>query len=95
MGESGAQTRPNRPRDCRSIIAWPHSAGAAQNSLARRSQIPFCDGSVHLISYTIDPPTHERLARRNDGLPIDAGKYWSLARLLAASKAVKGLGIRY
>jgi prepilin-type processing-associated H-X9-DG protein len=44
----------------------PHSGGC---------QFAFCDGSVHLINYMIHPPTHERLARRNDGLPVDAGKY--------------------
>ncbi len=44
----------------------PHTGGC---------QFVFCDGSVHLINYSIDAATHERLARRNDGLPVDAGKY--------------------
>ncbi len=43
-----------------------HSAGC---------QFVFADGSVHLINYGIDAPTHERLARRNDGLPVDSGKW--------------------
>jgi len=35
----------------------------------------FCDGSVKLIAYSIDPTTHGRLANRHDGNPIDQSKY--------------------
>ena len=35
----------------------------------------FCDGSVHVISFFIDPTTHQRLANRRDGQAIDASKY--------------------
>jgi hypothetical protein len=35
----------------------------------------FCDGSIHDISYAIDPETHRRLANRADHLTIDASKY--------------------
>jgi prepilin-type processing-associated H-X9-DG protein len=38
-------------------------------------QFVFCDGSVHLINYRIDPATHTCLARRNDGVPVNPGKY--------------------
>ncbi len=35
----------------------------------------FCDGSVKVISYTIDPTAHAYLGSRNDGIVIDA-KQW-------------------
>jgi prepilin-type processing-associated H-X9-DG protein len=31
----------------------------------------FCDGSVHDVSYDIDPELHRRLSHRSDGLAAD------------------------
>ena len=38
-------------------------------------QMALCDGSVHTVSYAIDPEIHRRLGDREDGLTIDA-KTW-------------------
>jgi prepilin-type processing-associated H-X9-DG protein len=37
--------------------------------------IAFCDGSVHSISFFIDPTTHQHLCCRNDGAVIDQSKF--------------------
>ena len=34
-----------------------------------------CDGSVRMISYSIDVLTHRDLGNRKDGNPIDASKF--------------------
>jgi hypothetical protein len=34
-------------------------------------QAAMCDGSVHALSYSIDPAVHRRLANRRDGQKID------------------------
>ena len=49
-----------------SILAARHANGC---------QMAFCDGSVHVINYSIDPEVHRRLGNRNDGLTIDAKKF--------------------
>ena len=34
----------------------------------------FCDGSVHVISYGIDPVIHSLLGNRHDGIPVDSSE---------------------
>ncbi len=35
----------------------------------------FCDGSVHLISYNVDPTVYSAMGGRNDKIPVDGSKY--------------------
>jgi prepilin-type N-terminal cleavage/methylation domain-containing protein len=48
------------------IFGSAHSAGF---------QAVFCDGSVHMISFSIAAEVHTRLANRMDRLPIDASSF--------------------
>jgi hypothetical protein len=34
-----------------------------------------CDGSIHMISFAIDPETHRRLSNRRDGRSVDPTKF--------------------
>jgi prepilin-type N-terminal cleavage/methylation domain-containing protein len=36
----------------------------------------FCDGSVHAVSFTIDPDTWQRLCSATDGLPLVTKGWW-------------------
>ncbi len=46
--------------------------GSAHSTGAR---MVFCDGSVHVINYSIDPTLHSRLANRCDGQLLDGSKF--------------------
>jgi prepilin-type N-terminal cleavage/methylation domain-containing protein/prepilin-type processing-associated H-X9-DG protein len=48
------------------IFGSPHPAGC---------NFVFCDGSVHSISFSVDPFTHSLLANRADNQPIDDSKW--------------------
>ncbi len=48
------------------LMGSAHSAGF---------QVVMCDGSVHMVSFNIDPEVHRRFGSRNDGSPADIGQY--------------------
>jgi prepilin-type N-terminal cleavage/methylation domain-containing protein/prepilin-type processing-associated H-X9-DG protein len=54
--------------------AWddPNRFGSAHSNACN---MVLCDGSVHPISYNIDPDIHARLGNRSDGKPIDASQF--------------------
>lgn len=65
--ETPKQDTPGSPGIASDLIfGSAHSSGCS---------FVMCDGSVHNISFSIDPETHRRLGCRNDGLPIDDSKW--------------------
>jgi hypothetical protein len=68
-GNTSLLRRPEQDKpgyDGREIFGSSHAAGF--NAV-------FCDGSVHIIPYSIDLETHRRLGNRKDGLPVDADAF--------------------
>jgi hypothetical protein len=54
-------------QDREGVADW-YAFGSAH---ATGFQAVFCDGSVHMIAYSIDPEVHYRLGDRRDGEPVD------------------------
>jgi len=59
------------PRQDRVGVVYWRRFGSAHSGAC---QFVFCDGSVHGISYSIDPVTNHRLGNRRDGQPVDVSK---------------------
>ena len=60
MPVSPTPTRPDR---------WPTALSGTRHAVG--VNMALCDGSVHVINYSINSETYRRLGNRKDGEPID------------------------
>jgi prepilin-type N-terminal cleavage/methylation domain-containing protein/prepilin-type processing-associated H-X9-DG protein len=60
------------PYQDRPGVQYGYSFGSAH---ASGFNMAFCDGSVHVMNYSIAPETHRRFANRKDGQTIDAKSF--------------------
>ena len=67
------ERRPFPFHRCRTLPA-PITTGSSAAPTPTVSTWPLCDGSVKMITYTIDPMTHNYLGNRHNDQPIDGKK---------------------
>ena len=60
------------PKQDQPGMGWYWSFGSAHPN---GCHMALCDGSVRLVSYSIDKETHRRLGNRKDGMVIDSKQF--------------------